>query len=198
MSELQTYLQKSAARRSRLCPRQVLGVRFSLAGLSALGLTPPPERDRLLVISETDGCFVGAVEVVTGAGVDRHSLRIEDFGKTAAVFVDRQSGVAVRVSPAPGLRARAANYAPPGEKRHYFIQLHAYQVMPDSELIILQPVRLTPPLATLLGRPGVRTNCEHCGEEIINQREVMRAGQTLCKACAGLAYYLHTTQPPEA
>jgi hypothetical protein len=28
-----------------------------------------------------------------------------------------------------------------------------------------------------------------CGEEIINEREVHRAGDVLCRGCAGEAYY---------
>ena len=32
-------------------------------------------------------------------------------------------------------------------------------------------------------------NCAECGEEIINEREVMREGQPYCAACAGPAYY---------
>jgi formylmethanofuran dehydrogenase subunit E len=30
---------------------------------------------------------------------------------------------------------------------------------------------------------------EVCGEEIINEREVVRDGNVLCKACAGQSYY---------
>jgi formylmethanofuran dehydrogenase subunit E len=32
-------------------------------------------------------------------------------------------------------------------------------------------------------------NCQVCGEEIINEREIVHEGSTLCRACAGQAYY---------
>ena len=32
-------------------------------------------------------------------------------------------------------------------------------------------------------------SCEGCGEEIINEREIVRAGRTLCRSCAGAGYY---------
>ena len=43
----------------------------------------------------------------------------------------------------------------------------------------------------LLGRArdGVRVLCEICQEEIINDRQVMRDGVVLCRACAGQPYY---------
>jgi formylmethanofuran dehydrogenase subunit E len=32
-------------------------------------------------------------------------------------------------------------------------------------------------------------DCDRCGEEITNEREVLRDGETLCRACAGERYY---------
>ena len=37
----------------------------------------------------------------------------------------------------------------------------------------MQNVALDPPLEVLLSRPDARTSCSLCGEEIINEREVM-------------------------
>lgn len=195
MGTLQTFLQQSASRHSHLCPRQVLGVRIAMAGLAAFQLPAPPPRARLLVIAETAGCFVDGLEVVAGVTVGHRSLRIEDYGKVAATFVDLESRCALRIAPVKDLRSRAQGYAPAGEKRRYFIQLHAYQVMPERELLSIQPVELNPPLAALLGRAGARTICRRCGEEIINLREVKVGGQTVCQACAGFAYYAAANEP---
>jgi formylmethanofuran dehydrogenase subunit E len=85
-------------------------------------------------------------------------------------------------------RLAAAFY--PQERRHYFAQLHAYQMMADENLLTIQTVRLVRPVGQLISRSGVRANCEECGEEIINEREVLRDGRLLCRACAGSAYYL--------
>ena len=40
-------------------------------------------------------------------------------------------------------------------------------------------------LEALLSKPGRRVTCEACGEEIINEREVVHEGTVLCRACAG-------------
>ena len=65
----------------------------------------------------------------------------------------------------------------------------AYQVLPDHELLSIQAVQLTTPIAAIVSRAGVRVNCEVCGEEIINEREIVREGLTLCRSCAGQSYY---------
>jgi formylmethanofuran dehydrogenase subunit E len=67
--------------------------------------------------------------------------------------------------------------------------LAGYQRMPDEALLSLQPVQLTTPVAALISRQGARAVCALCGEEIINEREVLHQGQTVCQACAGHGYY---------
>jgi formylmethanofuran dehydrogenase subunit E len=188
MLSLNDVLKISAARHSHLCPRQVLGARIGLAGAAALGLETPRSDKRLLVILETDGCFADGVEAATGCSVGHRTLRVEDYGKVAATFVDIKTGQAVRIAPALDVRQRAYAYAPQ-EKRHYFAQLAAYQVMPEDELLSIQEVHLNKPVEALVSRPGVRVNCELCGEEIINEREVVKEGMILCQACFGAAYY---------
>jgi len=188
MSSLKDLLDASAARHSHLCPRQVLGVRIGLAGPARLELGAHCANKRLLVIAESDGCFVDGIEVATGCSVGHRTLRIEDYGKIAATFVDVKTGHAVRITPHLEARARARVYAP-AERRHYFAQLEAYQVMPDDELLSIRTVRLAMPAEAIVSRAGVRINCAFCGEEIINEREVEVAGTTMCRACAGRAYY---------
>ncbi len=188
MVSLTEILKTAASRHTHLCPRQVLGARIGLAGAQAVGLEPPVLNKRLLVILETDGCFADGVEAAAGCSIGHRTLRIEDYGKIAATFVDIRQGKAVRVAPLLDVRDRAAAYAP-GEPRHYFAQLAAYQVMPDEELLSIQEVYLNIPVEEMVSRPGVRVACDLCGEEIINGREVQQAGMTLCLACARGAYY---------
>ena len=188
LPQLTTILEQSAARHTHLCPRQVLGARIGLAGAAELGLDIPRRDKRLLVIVETDGCFVDGIEIATGCAMGHRTLRLEDYGKVAATFVDTQTGYAVRVYPNLDVRHRASIYFP-DEKRRYFAQLEAYQIMPDEELLSIQHVQLVSPLSDLVSRPGVRVNCMVCGEEIINEREVVRYGLTLCASCAGTSYY---------
>ncbi len=188
MPDLQTILEISAAQHKHLCPRQVLGARIGLAGAAALGLDVPRTDKRLLVFVETDGCFADGVAAATGCTMGHRTLRLADYGKIAATFVDVKTETAVRLSPQPDIRVKAIQYAP-DEKKHYYAQLLGYQRMPDHELLTIQPVRLSTPIQQIVSRNGVRVNCANCGEEIINEREVMVGERPLCIACAGSAYY---------
>jgi len=187
--DLQALLDQSAARHKHLCPRQVLGVRIGLAGAAALNLEVPRNDKRMLVITETDGCYADGIEVATGATVGHRTLRVADYGKVAATFIHVKTGKSVRIAPRLDVRQRARYYAP-DEGRHYFAQLRGYQVMPDDELLTVQEVHLTTPIEDLVSRPGVRVNCHICGEEIINEREVWQQDTPLCQACAGPVYYI--------
>jgi formylmethanofuran dehydrogenase subunit E len=199
MPDLQALLTESAARHSHLCPRQVLGVRAAQAAGEVLGLELPTHEKTLLVIAETDGCFVDGLEVGAGVSVGHRTLRIADFGKIAATFVDLQTGRAIRIAPAPDVRSTAWDWATDQDNR-YAAQLKGYQVMPPAELFTVQEVCLEPDLEAIISQPGLRATCDACGEEVINQREVLRDNRTLCLACSGQSYYrasmLKTPCPP--
>lgn len=188
-------LTASAERHRHLCPRQVLGIRMGLFGLRQLGLLDEEghlfenQRKRLLTIMETDGCGADGVAVAVDCHVGRRTLRIVDYGKMAATFADTMTKKAVRVTPAASAREMAAVYAPDASSR-WHAYLEAYQVMPDDVLLEWQPVQLSPSVDELISRPGLRAACEQCGEEIINEREVLRNGRILCRSCAGDCYYL--------
>jgi formylmethanofuran dehydrogenase subunit E len=187
-NSLEEMLRESAARHDHLCPRQVLGVRMALAGLEALGIEPPITKQSALVIVETDGCFADGIEIGSGATIGHRTLRVHDLGKIAATFADVKAGRTIRLSPWPDARERARFYAG-NENRHYFVQLLGYQVMPAAELFRTEEVVLEPSLADILSRPGVRVRCDACGEEIINERQVVIGGATLCRSCAYGSYY---------
>jgi formylmethanofuran dehydrogenase subunit E len=184
---LQELLDASSKLHNHLCPRQVLGVRMGMFAARILGLELPQTNKRLLVIVESDGCFADGVAVATGATVGHRTMRVEDYGKIAAVCVDTQIDKAIRIAPAPDVRTKA--YAYVSEERHYFAQLQAYQIMPDEEMLTVKPVLLNTPLEEIISRPGVRVNCDKCGEEIINEREVRQQERIICRSCAGQSYY---------
>ncbi|MCL4870794.1 MAG: formylmethanofuran dehydrogenase [Anaerolineae bacterium] len=194
MRNLETILNESASRHRHLCPRQVLGARMGLAGAAALGLTIPRTDKRLLIILETDGCFADGLEVATGCTVGHRTLKVVDYGKVAATFIDVKTEQAIRAAPQLDVREKSWQFAP-GETRHYFAQLVGYQQMPDKELLTLQPVHLQTPISQIVSRPGVRVNCTACGEEIMNEREVWRGAAALCQSCTGNSYYLPTPLP---
>ena len=188
MKDLSALLEISARDHNHLCPRQILGVRIGLRGICSLQIEPNQGCKRLLVITETDGCFADGLSAATNCTVGHRTLRVEDYGKATATFVDTQTGKAVRVAPVLDIRERAYAFIPE-EPRHYYAQMQAYQVMRDEEMLVEQEVVLTTPIEQIVSRPGVRVNCKVCGEEIMNERETLRDGLTVCHACTGYGYY---------
>ena len=191
MPSLSEQLQASAALHGgHLCPRQVLGVRMGrLAGeLLHLDVPQPARCKRLLAIVETDGCAADGVAVATNCWVGHRTLRVEDYGKIAATFIDAEAGQTVRITPRGEARSRARSFAPEA-RDEWEAYLLGYQRMPTADLLCAQAVRLAVPLEKIVSHWGKRAVCQRCGEEVINGREVVREGATLCRACAGEAYY---------
>lgn len=193
--DIETLLEKSAALHRHLCPRQVLGVRMALLAGDLLGLALPQEDKRLLTIVETDGCFSDGVAVAANCWVGRRTLRVLDYGKVAATFVDTHTAAALRVSPHPDARNRAGDYAPAARNR-WESMLLGYQRMPAAELLAWDWVELTASVAEILSKPGMRAVCARCGEEILNEREVVVGGEVLCRPCAGQGYYRSVKEFP--
>lgn len=187
-SPLTDLLTQSATHHRRICPRQVLGARIGLLAGLLLDLPLPQPEKRLIAIAETDGCFVDGLSAATGCYVGRRTLRIEDYGKVAATFIDSLSGQAARIAPRANIRELAWDYAPAARNK-WEAQLIGYQHIPDDLLLDWQNVELTTPIKQIVGQAGKRAGCEICGEEIINQREVIREGTVLCKSCAGESYF---------
>lgn len=192
MDEIQEYLAKSATAHKNLCPRQVLGVRMGRYAARLLGFDPLQVEKRLLVIIETDGCFATGVSTTTRCTIGSRNLRIEDLGKAAATFTDTKLRRSVRIAPSADARALAEQYAPEVPDR-WEAMLEGYQRIPDELLFSWQSVELLTSIEAIFSRPGVRTACQVCGEEIMNEREVIRDGQVLCRSCAGFSYYAPAT-----
>lgn len=188
MASFTELLAQTAARHDHLCPRQVIGVRMGMYAADLLDLELPQSDKRLIAFVETDGCFADGVSVATGCSLGHRTMRLMDFGKVAATFVDTKTERAVRIYPHAESRSNARLCLPDARSR-WHAQLEAYQVMPVEQMLCWQPVTLTIALKQLISRPGVRVNCAVCGEEIINEREVIVDGQAICRACAGDHYY---------
>jgi formylmethanofuran dehydrogenase subunit E len=189
--DIKPFLEIASRDHKHLCPRQILGVRIGLKGMSLLGFEAGQRHKHLFAITETDGCFIDGVIAVTQCTVGHRTLRVEDYGKVAATFVNTSTGRAVRVAPALDIREKAGRFTPE-EKRHYFAQLQSYQIMPDEELLTVQPVTLNMSIEEIISHSGIRVNCTRCGEEIMNGRQVLLDGKPYCHSCAEGGYYEKT------
>lgn len=191
MKPLTALLAESAEHHPHLCPRQVLGVRMGMVAGDVLGLDLPQSGKRLIAIVETDGCFTDGIAAATNCRVGRRKLRIEDYGKVAATFVDTQTRRGVRLTPRLDARRLARDHAPDATSR-WEAMLLGYQQMPEDALLRVEEVRLTLCLDSIISRSDCLSICQACGEEILNGREVMVAPRVLCRACAGTPYYTCT------
>jgi len=186
--DIKPFLEMASRDHKHLCPRQILGVRIGFKGMTLHGFEPSQRHKHLFVIAETDGCFIDGVIAVTQCTVGHRTLRVEDYGKVAATFVNTSSGRAVRIIPALDVRQKASLYAPE-EKRHYFAQMQAYQTMPEDELLSVEDVTLNISIEEIVSHSGIHVNCTHCGEEIMNERQVILDGKPCCRSCAQGGYY---------
>jgi formylmethanofuran dehydrogenase subunit E len=179
---LAVCLAELARLHPRICPRQVLGVRMALWTGQLLELDLPRHDKRLLALIETDGCFADGFSVASGCWLGRRTLRLVDHGKVAVTVTDTMTERSVRIWPQPLARDRALAYAPSADR--WQAQLTGYQVMPTQELLCSRWVTLSVPSEAILGRPGVRVTCAACGEEVLNDRQVITASGPICRGCA--------------
>jgi formylmethanofuran dehydrogenase subunit E len=106
----------------------------------------------------------------------------------AATFVDSNSGRAIRIAAKESSKALAREMHPKLENKNQQ-QMLAYREMADDDLFTAQWVKVDLPPEEFPGYKGARIVCDVCGEGINFRREVNRGGKTLCRGCAGEAYY---------
>lgn len=61
--------------------------------------------------------------------------------------------------------------------------------VPEEELLIIEEVKVDIGEHDIPGFPKYKAYCEKCGDRVLDRREVIIDGQTLCKACAEGPYY---------
>jgi len=190
METLENLLVRAEQSHGHMCAGQVLGVRMAMLGCRAVGIEDPLGADhkKLLVFVEIDRCAADAINTVTGCRLGKRTLKYYDYGKLAATFLNTKTGNAVRVVALDSSR-ESADHAYPEVENRYARQLCAYKMLPDSELFRVDAVAVSVPEENRPGRPVSRVPCDECGEGVNDRREVVIAGRTLCRACAGDAYY---------
>lgn len=190
MESLEALLERAEHSHGHMCAGQVLGVRMAMLGCRAIGINDPRGADRkaLLVFVEIDRCAADAINTVTGCRLGKRTLKFHDYGKLAATFLNTRTNEAIRIVALDAAR-EAADRCFPEIASKYERQLRAYTLLPDAELFKTERVAVHVPAEDQPGRPVSRVRCDECGEGINDRREVLREGRTLCRACAGSAYF---------
>ncbi len=178
MSDWQAYLEKADAYHGHICSGQILGIRMALLGLGLLDLRPGDNLRDLVLFLESDRCVADALYVVTGVTLGRRRVKILNYGKTAASFLDLKTGKAFRVWVKSSER-------PP----HEADQVAFWDVRDDRDIFAWQEVAISLPDSELPGPPVSVVPCAVCGEDVLDRKEVIQHGRPMCLACAAGAYY---------
>jgi len=185
---LDEYLELAAVAHGHLCAGQVLGVRLAMLGLRELGIDDPiAERKRIVTYVEIDRCITDAIGLVANCRLGKRALKFRDWGKVAATFVDLQSGRAIRVAAKESSKQAAREMFPDMPKDAG--QQKAYAALSEEVLFDKKWVKVEVRPEDLPGFKGPRVVCAECGEGINFKREVLQAGRTLCRSCAGEKYF---------
>lgn len=195
-------LQKSAELRGHLCLGLPLGLKMAILGIKKLNMEDNLKRRNLMVFVEVNRCIADAIQIATGCTAGSRSLRLMDYGKVAATFVDTTSGRGVRVVPKRDLLKLALKTAvadgiiKEGEKVQESSELerkilmHAYTKMLAEELLDVEEVMVPLKPNDLPSESSHKVVCSQCGETILDNKEVIEEGKIKCKACAYGAYYI--------
>ena len=201
---LEDVLVRAAALHGHYCPGMAYGVKAGYAGLRRLGFDNTG-MEELIAVVECNNCFVDGVQMTTGCTFGNNALLFKDLGKTAVTIVSRKLGQAVRIMLRPrnwdredasDLEKEASTLAqkliverqddPEASARlaQVWPQMSLLTIaQPEEKLFDIQdaPADL-PAYAPLHGS----VTCAICGEEFMETRGRLRAGQTVCMSCAGV------------
>jgi formylmethanofuran dehydrogenase subunit E len=185
---LDEYLELAAVAHGHLCAGQVLGVRMAMLGLREIGITDPIiERKRIVTYVEIDRCLTDAVALVANCRLGKRALKVRDWGKVAATFIDLPTGRALRIAAKESSRQAARELFP--EMPKDVGQQKAYAQLSDEILFDKKWVKVDVKPEDLPGYKSPLVLCAQCGEGITFKREVLQRGRTLCRSCAGESYF---------
>lgn len=185
-----------------LCGGLTLGVRMAVAGLGKLGIKDPKGHagKDLVIFVETDRCPVDGIIAATGRTPGKRSIKMMDYGKNAATFIETQSGDAVRVSVRADSNEKVERLAKTSfrEMKEKRANVAALTMIPEADLLMLQRVSIKLCPEDLPGKALEMVTCQYCGEMVRDSRHVYQGDTPLCKPCArGVAYYTLLADVPQ-
>lgn len=179
---LDALLTEAEAFHGHICGGIVIGLRMAMEGLRQIGIRDPKGADAkdFLVFVEIDRCATDAITVVTGCRPGKRTMKLRDYGKMAATFVNLKDQHAVRLS--------TLDSPDPAEAPEACVVRLKRQ--PAPALFRIQQVEVNLAPGDLPGRPVRTARCEQCGETVLDARDVTVDGNCLCLPCAeGERYY---------
>jgi len=180
-------LKEAAALHGDACMGIQLGTRMTMSALPRIGIHDPKGADRkkLIVFVEIDRCATDAIMAITGCRPGKRSMKVLDYGKMAATFINLETGKAVRVCPNPTMK----KLGPQADGT-----ILEVGEIPEEELLWIKEVEVTLRPEDLPGKPLRTCLCGKCGEKIMDGREVEDNGQLICRPCHQQSHYYRVIQ----
>jgi formylmethanofuran dehydrogenase subunit E len=178
------------------CPGLAIGYRAACTGLQALSVTRPVDEE-LVAIVENDACGIDAIQYVAGTTMGKGNLIFRDYGKRAWTFINRRTGLAVRVAEKPAffekksdpvlsdLRLKVmAGEATSDEQREFSCRSGQYVrdllSFPAEEMFSIRSVTPEIPEKARIFRS---VTCAVCGESVAESRARLQGGKIVCIPC---------------
>ena len=173
--EYATLVAEAGRFHGDICTGISIGTRMTMSGLRRIGISDPKGADRkkLMVFVEIDRCTTDAIMALTGCKPGKRTMKIRDYGKMAATFINLETGKAVRVA------TRRNKKKGDGDAGG----MPNFAGAPEEELFSITAVEVPLRPEDMPGKPLRRVPCDRCGESIMDGREVEHQGETLCKPC---------------
>lgn len=182
--DYQTLLAEAGSFHGHVCTGIAIGTRMTMSGLRRIGIADPKGADRknLMVFVEIDRCTTDAIMALTGCRPGKRTMKIRDYGKMAATFINLESGRAVRVVTTMKAKPAEGDGVPD------------LSAVPEEDLFAITDVTVPLRPEDMPGKPLRRVLCACCGETILDGREVEHEGRTLCKPCHAANDYFHSAE----
>jgi formylmethanofuran dehydrogenase subunit E len=178
-------LAKAVEFHGHLCLGQILGVIMAESGLKAIGTTDPK---KIIIYVENDRCIADAIQILTGTRFGRRSMKLVNYGKMAATFINTETGDAYRVWVSGKIKEIMGTENI--EKYKDKNQFEKLLEVPSEEIVSIQNVIVKIPKEEMPGKPLRTVFCVNCKEKIFDGKELPSEKGPLCKACAEKPYYI--------
>ncbi len=177
-------LNRAVSFHGHLCLGQVLGVHLAERGIEIIRTTDPNE---IIVYVENDRCIADAIQIITGTRLGRRSMKLVNYGKMAATFINTRTGDAYRVWVSGKVNEMIGeiNIDLHEREKQYTTILEA----DSDDIVSVQRVSVNIPPWEMPGKPQRTVICLRCKEKVMDGKDVLNDEGSLCLACAGEPYY---------
>jgi formylmethanofuran dehydrogenase subunit E len=177
-------LDRCVAYHGHMCLGQVLGIHLAFRGMEEIGQTDPKH---MLVYVENDRCIADAIQILTGTRLGRRTMKLVNYGKMAATFINQETDTAVRVNVSKRLNEIIGKLSEDREEKRR--QQEEVLMAPSDQVVSVRRVTVDVHPNDLPGKPKRSVPCVRCGEKVMDFKDVEGPDGPLCRSCSEGAYY---------